>query len=119
MKKIEANGTPAFQGDCMFRTVAALPPGAVKQIVPPGGAVVAHSETDHHHDATGAAFEFYALPDDPMRSFIVARAPVKITHHRSTDTHEAFELLAPGGDVVWEIGRQREYTPDGWRQVAD
>ena len=44
---------------------------------------------------------------------------MQVTHHRSTDTHEAFELLPAGGETIWEIGHQREYVPDGWRQVVD
>ena len=115
--KIEANGTPAFQGDVMFRRVDRLPDGVVKQTVPSEGAVIAHSETGHHHVATGTDFDWFVLPDDTMRAYLVARAPVKITHQRPTDTHEAFDL--DGGAVVCEIGRQREYVPEGWRQVAD
>mgnify|MGYP001619370488 CR=1 FL=1 len=119
MKKIEANGTPAFQGDVLFRSVAALPLGAVEQTVPPTGAVIAHSETGHHHVATGTDFSWFAVPDDVMHAYLVARAPVTITHQRPTDTHEAFELGVGGQEVIWEIGRQREYIPEGWRQVVD
>ena len=117
--KIEANGTPAFQGDVMFRSIPALPPGVVEQKKPTkAGTIVAHSETGHHHIATGA-HRLFTLPDDPMRTFIVAKGPIVVTHHRSTDTHETFELYSEVPEVVWEIGRQREYVPEGWRRVED
>ena len=38
-----------------------------------------------------------------------------LEHHRSIDTHEALEIK-PG---IYEIRRQREYTPQGFRRVAD
>lgn len=119
MKTIKANGCPAFQGDVMFRSVPALPPGAVRAKTPPEGAVVAHSETGHHHVATGDAFQMYTVPGETMKVFLVATAPVEIQHHRSTDTHEAFQLDSGGGQVIWEIGRQREWVPEGWRRVED
>lgn len=120
MRRITQDGSPAFQGDVMFRRVEALPKEAVRQETPKGG-VVAHSETGHHHVATGD-FAFYAMPGDVMRSFLVAKGPIDITHHRPTDTHEALELLYDSdgaGEVIWEIGRQREYVPEGWRRVED
>ena len=119
MKKIEPNGLPAFQGDTVFRRVDKLPDDAKRAAVAKEH-VVAHSETGHHHIATGK-HRFFTLPDDPMRAFLVAKGPVIITHHRSTDTHETFELYnGPGSaEVVWEIGRQREYVPEGWRRVED
>ena len=81
--------------------------------------VVAHSETGHNHVAVGDCIHF-ANPDDVMRSFLVAKGPVVLEHHRSFDTHEALELLSEGeGEVVWEIRRQREYVPEGWRRVED
>ena len=119
MKTIKPDGSPAFQGDVMFRRVAQLPAGAVKEKAAKGGTVVAHSETGHHHIATGGEHQFFRLPGDEMRTFLVAKGPVTITHHRSTDTHEAFELYCEGPEVVWEIGRQREYVPEGWRRVED
>jgi len=40
---------------------------------------------------------------------------VVIEHHRLFDTHEAMEIK-PG---IYEIHRQREYTPEGYRRAAD
>lgn len=116
MKTIKPDGTPSFQGDVMFRRVATLPAGAL--LAAPGNEhVVAHSETGHHHVALGGA---YYTTTDPFVAYLVTRGPVQVEHRRSTDTHETLELLADGdGEVVWQIGRQREYTPEGWRRVED
>lgn len=115
MIKINPSGGPAFQGDVMFRRVAKLP----TNVTAATGTrhIVAHSETGHHHVALGGAY--YTTPD-PFIAYLVTSAPVHVEHHRSTDTHETIELLGDGGgDVVWEIRRQREYTPEGWRRVED
>lgn len=112
--KISPSGAPAFQGDVMFRRVAKLPTGATRQKGKEH--IVAHSETGHHHVALGGAY--YTTPD-PFVAYIVTKAPVKVEHRRSTDTHETLELLTDGAEVVWEIRRQREHTPEGWRRVED
>ena len=111
MKTIDKCG---FQGDVVFLKAEKLPKGFVKT----KDNVIAHSETGHNHVALGN-FERYVNPDDVMRSFIVAKGPVQIEHHRSYDTHETIELRGDAPEVVWEIRRQREYTPEGWRRVED
>lgn len=112
--RILPDGRPAFQGDVMFRRIDALPPG----IAPADGEehIVAHSETGHHHVALGGT---YYTTGDPFVAYLVTSAPVKVEHRRSTDTHETLELYADGGEVVWEIRRQREQGPEGWRRVED
>lgn len=115
MKTIKPDGTPCFQGDVMFRRIAKLPAG-VKRVDSTEN-VVAHSETGHHHVALGGTY--YTTPD-PFVAYLVTREIVRVEHRRSTDTHETLELLADGeSEVVWEIGRQREHTPEGWRMVQD
>ena len=47
--------------------------------------------------------------------FVVEGEPVDLEHLRSTDTHETLRL-EPG---IWEVRRQREYSPEGWRRAAD
>ena len=115
MKKIK---NAAAQGDVFFIRRESLPDGATKSktVV---DRVVAHSETGHHHVALGAA-DYYKKPGDDMLAWLVTNQPVVVEHRRSFDTHEALELLADGGgEVIWEIRRQREHTPKGWRQVVD
>lgn len=45
-----------------------------------------------------------------------------VVHHRPWDTHETLRLLyseVPSGETIFEIHRQREHSPEGWRRVAD
>ena len=97
-----------------MRKVSKLPAG----VKPENDLVIAHSETGHHHVATGDATRYTS--DDPLLGYLVTKGPVQIEHQRPFDTHET--LLLDGGDkpqVVWEIRRQREWAPEGWRQVMD
>ena len=120
MKRIFADGRPAFQGDVMVRSVDRLPPKAVRMGRGPDGTVVAHSETGHHHVVVGDHEPYRVPADDGMRTFVVARGPLELRHLRGWDTHETLELFYDGpGEVVWEMPRQREYMPDGWRRVED
>jgi hypothetical protein len=116
--------TMAAQGDILITRIARLPDGAVKQ---PHAAevIVAHSETGHHHVAL-QVHEHYSAPGDrgAMLSYLVASGalPITIEHRRPYDTHETLELISDTpdvGEVVWEIRRQREHTPEGWRRVED
>lgn len=111
---IKPTGAPAFQGDVMFRAVAKLPVNATAKTGDEH--IVAHSETGHHHVALGGTY--YTTPD-PFVAYLVTKAPVVVEHRRSTDTHESLELLTDGPEVVWEIRRQREHTPEGWRMAID
>lgn len=112
----------AAQGDVIFRRVAKIPDGAVEQSKK-GGIIVAHSETGHHHIAEPAIDGAVTLfsTQDPLVSYLrVSGEHTDIVHHRPYDTHETLRLLSDGaGETIWEIGRQREYTPEGWRRVED
>jgi hypothetical protein len=107
----------AAQGDLYIRRIEALPKGVKKSKSTHGKFIVAHSETGHHHviaDKKGVQI-FHG--SDPLVSYLTVIDQVEVTleHLRDFDKHEA--LLIPGG--TYEIRRQREYTPEGWRQVAD
>jgi hypothetical protein len=108
----------AAQGDMMLiRYSGDLPKG----FEPAKDRIVAHSETGHHHIAQGDCV-LYKSDKDPMRMFLVARDSVSIEHKRDTDTHETLDLFfdtAKGAKNIWEIRRQREHTPEGWRRVED
>lgn len=109
-----ADGIPIAQGDVIFLPVDHLPQGFLET----KDMVVAHSETGHHHVAVGPARRFVNA-NDVMRSFIVARGPVQVEHRRPFDTHETIELRGDAPEVIWEIRRQREWSPEGWRRVED
>lgn len=105
------------QGDMIVRRVERVPEGYILDEGPEAD-ILAHSETGHHHRAVGD-FERYTKPDDGLLSYLVMKGDsVDVVHERSFDTHEPIRLKgAP--EVVWEIRRQREYTPEGWRRVED
>ena len=112
----------AAQGDVLFRRVKKLPEGVVEREAK-GRIVVAHSETGHDHaidDMQGV--HFYGVPNDPMVCYLMLDGGVAadVVHHRPFDTHETLRLLGlTKGKACWEIRRQREYTPQGWRRVED
>ena len=104
----------------MIRRISALPKNAVKAKSANGNFVVAHSETGHHHIVAERPNVQYFTTDDPMVSYLQVveatdETEVLIEHLRSFDTHESI-VISPG---IYEVRRQREYTPEGWRKVAD
>ena len=107
----------AAQGDVMFVRVDTLPEGVTKKS--DGlSAVVAHSETGHHHVAKGERVMLYGT-EDPMVCYLVAEGVyADVEHLRPWDTHETLRLDGEPG-AVWKIVRQRESTPEGWRRVED
>jgi len=121
MKSIEKRGA---QGDVLFRKVKAVPQSAVK--VPPenGAIIVTHSETGHHHVVEDLTCVMYQDPKSSLVGYLMlgdgcaAAGGADVVHKRPYDTHETLRLLGKPGDV-FEIRRQREHAPEGWRRVAD
>jgi hypothetical protein len=113
MKTIKKLGA---QGDVLFRRIDKLPADAVEQ-KRNGAVVVAHSETGHHHEVeTLAVRHFERATRDPMICFLAVDGEfADVVHKRPFDTHETMRLT-PG---FWEVRRQEEYTPEGWRRVED
>jgi hypothetical protein len=115
MKAIKNIGA---QGDVLFRKVASVPKEA-KKVERKGPMVVAHSETQHHHvvEDPCAMFE---VPGNSLVAYLQLEGAdgVAVVHQRPWDTHETLRLLGKPGDV-FEVRRQREWTPEGWQRVAD
>lgn len=107
--------TDAAQGDLYARKIRALPTGLVRREPDSGRHVVAHSETGHHHYLMAAGVECWDDPKDPLICYLQIASEATLTHARSWDTHAPITL----GKGVWEIRRQEEMTPEGWRQVQD
>lgn len=112
-----SDGLGFAQGDCVFIPVAALPKEVIEQKREDGRLIVAHSETGHHHAVDNPeARLFEKLQRDPMVCFLAVDGDeAELVHHREHDTHETV-CLTKG---IWEVHRQEEYTPAGWRQVQD
>lgn len=104
----------AAQGDVMFRRVKSIPKTA-KPRKDAGDVVAAHSETGHHHlfgkDSGVTLYE----TGDPLICYLRVESVATLEHARPFDTHEAISF-APG---CYEVRRQREKSPDGWRRVED
>lgn len=110
----------AAQGDLYIRRIEKLPDGLKRISAEKGQFVVAHSETGHNHVIAERPNVSLYTTGDPMVSYLEVIEATDATetlleHLRSFDTHETIKI--PSG--VFEVRRQREYTPEGWRRVED
>lgn len=107
----------AAQGDMLIRRIDKLPANAKLLDAENGKFVLAHSETGHNHTVKKqAGVSFYANDNDPFIAYLVVdNTKCLIEHERSFDTHAPIHV----DNGVYEIRRQREYTPEGWRRAQD
>jgi len=106
----------AAQGDMLIRRIDALPKNAIKAKSENGSYVLAHSETGHNHvvkESDGVTF--YQHANDNFIAYLVVNNEAKVEHMRGFDTHETINF----GKGIYEIRRQREYTPEGFRRAQD
>ena len=106
---------PSFQGDLMIRRVDAIPAGFITAIPESGYFIVAHSETGHHHVVKECSAQLLIDETNAFIAYLNVAEPTELEHLRSFDTHESY-LLSPG---KYEVRRQREHIPEGWRRAAD
>lgn len=101
------------QGDVLVVPVEEMPADLKKVPLEGGRLVLAHGEvTGHAHVVEGPAELFTpADVDDLERRFLRVEQEVELVH----DEHSTITL--PPGD--YEVRRQREYSPEEIRQVAD
>jgi hypothetical protein len=107
----------AAQGDLLLIRINELPPGAVLENPKDGKYVASHSETGHAHIIKQCEdVEFYTASNDNMMAYIVVKNDgVLIEHLREFDTHESISFKKG----IYEIRRQREASPEGWRVAFD
>ena len=110
----------AAQGDLLIRRIESIPATAKPLKAERGNFIVAHSETGHHHVIAERPGVQVFTTGDPMVSYLqvieaTEQTEALLEHLRSYDTHETI-AIPPG---TFELRRQREYTPEGWRQVQD
>lgn len=109
----------AAQGDVCFIRRTELPAG-LKEVSPENGRlVITHSETGHDHvmvldRPAEPAVHMYA-GDNPLVAWLQVNRPTALEHTRPHDTHAPI-MFEPG---IYEVRRQREYTPEGFRRVED
>jgi hypothetical protein len=110
----------AAQGDVLLRRIDKLPGGLKTSQKQNGLFVVAHSETGHNHVIEARPNVTLYEGDDPFVSYLQVIEATDATetlleHMRSFDTHETLNI-PPG---IYEVRRQREYVPEGWRKAQD
>jgi hypothetical protein len=104
-----------FQGELSVRRIEAIPPDAVQQTPTGHHWIVGHSETGHHHVVDVQHCRLFEPPGNDLVCYLQLAEPTMLEHLRAHDQHEALEL--PAG--IWEIRRQREWTPEGERRAID
>lgn len=108
---------PVAQGDIMIIPIKAIPATAKAALAEHGHYIIAHSETGHHHVIEKARAEVYEAANDSFVAFIRTLGDgADIKHNRSFDTHETIHLEA---NKTYEVRRQREYVPEGFRKATD
>ena len=106
----------AFQGDLCLNRIDTLPEDATPKVIE-GLCVLAHSETGHHHaiSAPPGAVELFGSSKPNLGYLKVNQDFVHLQHYREFHTHKTLEISRG----IYEVRRQVERTPDGWRQVVD
>jgi hypothetical protein len=108
---------PMAQGDLLIIPVKKVPAKASPAKAEGQYYIVGHSETGHHHVIERARAEVFEAADDAFCAWIkTLDKPADIEHQRDFDTHETIRLEP---NKVYEVRRQREYAPEGWRRAAD
>lgn len=118
VSKVKTFKQQIAQGDLLITRIATLPAYAVP--VSAAGDdkyILSHSETGHHHAITAAPSIVQLFgSENPLVGYLSVRErSVELRHERDWDTHESIQL-EPG---FYELRRQREHAPDGWRRVQD
>ena len=108
------------QGDVLFRRVDAIPQPAWRWLHE-GKLIVAHSETGHHHVIESPGVELFTI-SDPFISYLKLEAPhADVVHEREYHTHRTLRLFgaSDGRPAYYEVRRQREHSPEGFRPATD
>ena len=117
MKIVETIGA---QGDVLFRRVKSVPKDAREVKREAGDPIVcAHSETGHSHIIQSPDVRLFET-NDPFTCYLRLEVPhADVVHLRPHDTHETLRLLGEAGGAVYQVRRQREHSPEGYRMVQD
>jgi F0F1-type ATP synthase membrane subunit b/b' len=105
----------AAQGDVMFKRIDELPDGLVEAEKQNGKYTVAHSETGHNHTVLEREAKLLIDKTNEFIAYLKVDEEAVLTHERSFDTHESIKF----DKGFYEVRKQREYTPEGYRRAAD
>ena len=106
---------PSFQGDLCIRRIDVIPAGLTAAKAENGVHILAHSETGHHHVVKERSAQMLIDQTNGLIAYLKVADTTELEHLRNFDTHEPL-ILPPG---KYEIRRQREHVPEGWRRAAD
>lgn len=109
----------AAQGDILFKKIEELPKDAVE--VKPCKSmeyVLSHNKAGHKHIVRATPdVQFYNHANDNMKAYLVVNKEESAfaEHTREIDKHDPI-MFSVG---IFEIRRQREAAPEGWRVALD
>lgn len=112
MKRFEIQ---AAQGDLLLIRIDDLPIDVVPVQPVEGEHTLSFSETGHRHVVPAVGVHCFRMHDDDMRLYLDVSEVTTLRHLRPHDTHAPISIQ-PG---KYEVRRQREWTPAGWRRAAD
>ena len=99
------------QGDVLIRRISSIPTSAKAQKPENGRIILAHGEaTGHHHSIEADAADWWKSADSDEQ-FVSVKSHTAVVHQE----HAPIDL-PPG---KYSILRQKEYTPQQIRNVAD
>lgn len=99
------------QGDVLLQRVRSKPRKAKKLKPEQGRVILAHGEvTGHHHSLDCGTATLFAVEGDEDR-FLVLEADGQLVHQE----HDTIDLQKG----TYRVRRQREYSPEEIRRVAD
>lgn len=106
----------AAQGDILITHTRSVPKTATPIDATEGRHVLVHSETGHDHWIAADGVMLWQDPQNALVCYLRIAGPYgDVIHARPFDTHEPVRLRRG----TYEIRRQREMTPEGWRRVED
>ncbi len=101
------------QGDVLIERIDSMPRNCTKIDRENGRVILAHGEvTGHAHALTAPGCELFAAESEPGVTFLEIRDAMAALKH---DEHGTIDL--PAG--TYRVTRQREYSPEAIRNVAD
>lgn len=101
------------QGDIMIERINALPSGLKKIARESGRVILAHGEvTGHAHAIMDKDVDLHSTDLHPDVTFLEVRQAMALLQH---DEHSTIELTKGN----YRVTRQREYSPEAIRRVAD